>query len=68
MSHENHELRLLREIARTQQQQGKLLLYIEAAVSREPVDDAKMAELTAELKASHDRLQAALDAVPPTTP
>ncbi len=59
--HEYEILHLLRAIAHTQREQGDLLLFIAESIN----DNSELLALTAKLKASHDALQAAIDAAPP---
>ncbi len=59
--HEHEILHLLRAIANTQREQGQLLSFIAGSLN----DNAELLKLRDKLKAAHDVLQAAIDAVPP---
>ncbi len=59
--HEHEILHLLHAIALHQREQGELLSFIAGSLN----DNAELLKLRDKLKAAHDRLQAAIDAVPP---
>lgn len=61
MNDDQQTIRLLNVIA-------ELVRYIAASVAADQSDNAEMKAMTDQLAASHDRLQAAVTAVPPAPP